>query len=101
MTLIRIPRLGNLHCMMAKSVEDSTIYESPDGGKTIYSRKSGSSGRATHPQVMRREDTTLRDQMKEDQLWYKIRREAKTNATLADILEQAKMVYALIKKENN
>jgi hypothetical protein len=39
--------------------------------------------------------------MMEDKLWYKIRRAAKTNATLADILEQAKMVYALIKKENN
>jgi hypothetical protein len=37
----------------------------------------------------------------EDQLWGNIRREAKTNTALADILEQAKMVYALIKKENN
>jgi hypothetical protein len=37
----------------------------------------------------------------EDQLWGNIRREAKTNKTLADILDQAKMVYALIKKETN
>ena len=82
--------------MMAKSIEDSTIYESPDGGKTIYSRKSGSPDC-----TMIREDTTIRDKIVEDQLWYKIRREAKINKTLADILDQAKMVYALIKKENN
>lgn len=82
--------------MMAKSIEDSTIYESPDGGKTIYSRKSGSLDC-----TMIREDTSLRDKIVEDQLWYKILREAKINKTLADILDQAKMVYALIKKENN
>jgi hypothetical protein len=34
-------------------------------------------------------------------LWGEIAPAAKTNKTLADILEQAKMVYALIKKENN
>ena len=34
--------------MMIKSFEEVTIYESPDGGKTIYSRKSGSSTRTLH-----------------------------------------------------
>jgi len=43
----------------------------------------------------------LHERIMEDQLWGNIRREAKTNTALADILEQAKMVYALIKKENN
>ena len=33
---------------MIKSFEEITIYESPDGGKTIYSRKSGSSERTLH-----------------------------------------------------
>jgi hypothetical protein len=37
----------------------------------------------------------------ENKLWAEIHRAAKTNVALADILEQAKMVYALIKKENN
>ena len=40
-------------------------------------------------------------QLKESQLWGKIHRAAQTNVALADILEQAKMVYALIKKETN
>ena len=48
-----------------------------------------------------KENTSLISQIREDQLWGNIRRAAKTNKTLADILNQAKMVYALIKKENN
>jgi hypothetical protein len=34
--------------MMIKSIEELTIYESPDGGKTVYSRKNGSSHRTLH-----------------------------------------------------
>ena len=50
---------------------------------------------------MVKEDTSLIIQIREDQLWGNIRRAAETNKTLEDILDQAKMVYALIKKENN
>ena len=50
---------------------------------------------------MVKENTSLISQIREDQLWGNIRRAANTNKTLADILDQAKMVYALIKKENN
>ena len=50
---------------------------------------------------MVKEDTSLIIQIREDQLWGNIRRAAETNKTLEDILDQAKMVYALIKKEIN
>ena len=53
------------------------IYESPDKGKRVY------------------------EHIIESKLWAEIHRAAKTNVALADILEQAKIVYALIKKENN
>ena len=33
---------------MIKSSEVITIYESPDGGKTVYSRKSGETARTLH-----------------------------------------------------
>jgi hypothetical protein len=75
---------------------NNKVYESPDGGQTIYERDVGSSVR-----TLIKENTSLISQIREDQLWGNIRREAKTNKTLADILNQAKMVYALIKKENN
>jgi len=34
--------------MMIKSSEVITIYESPDGGKTVYTRKSGETARTLH-----------------------------------------------------
>jgi hypothetical protein len=76
--------------------QNNKVYESPDGGQTIYERDVGSSER-----ILIKENTSLISQIREDQLWGNIRREAKTNKTLADILNQAKMVYALIKKETN
>ena len=72
------------------------IFESPDKGETIYVRQTGSTDR-----YLVKENTSLISQIREDQLWGNIRRAAETNKTLADILDQAKMVYALIKKENN
>ena len=50
---------------------------------------------------MVKEDTSLIIQIREDQLWGNIRRAAKINVALADILDQAKMLYAIIKKETN
>ena len=75
------------------------IFESPDKGETIYVRQSGSTERTLHRVSTRQSD--LHAQLTENQLWVNIRLEAKTNVALADILEQAKMVYALIKKETN
>ena len=72
------------------------IFESPDKGNTIYVRQAGSIDR-----YLVKEDISMRDQVREQQLWHEIRIAARTNTTLADILDQAKMVYALIKKENN
>ena len=72
------------------------IFESPDKGETIYVRQTGSTDR-----YLVKENTSLISQIREDQLWGNIRRAAETNKTLADILNQAKMVYALIKKEIN
>jgi hypothetical protein len=75
------------------------IYESPDKGETVYVRQSGESERTLHSQSPRSFD--LHAQLKENQLWGKIHRAAKTNVPLADALDKVKMIYALIKKENN
>jgi len=77
------------------------IYESPDGGKTVYERESGSSERKLIRDNRTIDGRPLHEHIMENKLWGEIRSAAKTNVALADILEQAKMVYALIKKENN
>jgi hypothetical protein len=41
----------------------------------------------------------LHDHMMEDNLWGKIRREARTNPTLQDALERAIMIYKLTKTQ--
>jgi hypothetical protein len=77
------------------------IYESPDGGKTVYERESNSSERKLIRDTRTIDGRPLHEHIMENKLWGEIRSAAKTNVALADILEQAKMVYALIKKENN
>lgn len=84
-----------MHCIM------SDIFESPDGGKMIYVRESGSSERKLVVDNRTVDGRPLHDHIMESKLWGEIHRAAKTNKTLADILDQAKMVYAIIKKETN
>ena len=80
---------------MIQSIEEYIVYESPDGGKTIYSRKSGSLDR-----TLIKEDP----EKKFTQRWFtwkEMLRLAETETSLRDAIEQAEIVYALIKKENN
>ena len=80
---------------MIKSSEEIIIYESPDGGKTIYSRKSGPSDR-----TMIKEDTTQNYITKWYQ-WKEILKLAETEPSLANAINKAEMLYVLLKKEEN
>jgi hypothetical protein len=79
--------------MTIKSHEEIVIYETPNGGKTIYSRKSGSSNR-----TMVKEDTT-QNYITRWYDWREILKLAETEPSLADAINKAEMVYALVKKE--
>lgn len=70
------------------------IYESPDGGKTIYSRLPGCLDR-----MLIKESVANRRMATMDK-WRDILIEAETNPTLKELVDKAEMVYALIKKEN-
>ena len=72
------------------------VYESPDGGNTIYRRLPGTSQRD-----LVKENTTLIAQLREDQLWGQIRRMARTDAALQDILERAIIYYNLKRDHSN
>jgi hypothetical protein len=75
--------------------QNNKIYESPDGGKTIYEREIGSTER-----IMIREDPE-RKYIEQYNNWRDILKVARNNTTLHDLVEQAEMVYAIIKEENN
>ena len=78
------------------------IYESPDGGDTVYAREFDPlvPGNTAERRLIfeSQANLDLHDQLKEDQLWGEIRRAAKTNTAIADILEQAKLLYHLSKQ---
>lgn len=73
------------------------IYESPDGGETVYSREVGQlpSERKLHYESNNK--VSLREQIKEKALWHKILLEGKTNPTLQKALEQCIIIYNLSK----
>lgn len=79
---------------MIKSSEEIIIYESPDGGKTVYSRKSGSSDR-----TMIKEDTS-QNYITKWYEWKEILKLAETEPSLANAISKAEMLYVLLKKEN-
>lgn len=73
---------------LVKSTETITIFESPDGGKTVYARQSGSSERT----LIKSDNKTSR--------WMKFREIvelAETDPTLDAILLQAETIYELVR----
>jgi hypothetical protein len=73
------------------------IYESPDGGWTVYEREVGNKTRT----LINDDRNSLQSQLKEDQLWSQIRRLARTNPGLQSELERVIIYYNLIKDNGN
>ena len=77
----------------------ATIYESPDGGKTIYARERGSSDRV----LIRTDDAmevTKKILARRNQL-IEICELAETVPALRDQLEKLETIYLLVKNEND
>ena len=69
------------------------IFESPDGGNTVYRRECGKPDRELHSvsEEKRKWDQLFEEQM----LWTKIARASRTNPALHAALEQARVIYEL------
>lgn len=81
--------------MIIKNIEEITIFESPDGGKTIYSRKSGETDR-----TLVWEDPEAKKEKLFQQRWVEWRdilTASKDNPGLADLVEKAEVYYRLLK----
>lgn len=77
--------------MIVKHIEEITIFESPDGGKTVYKRSSGDSRRTLVSESTEAKVTSRWANFKE------IIEAAETNESLDIILKQAEVTYELIK----
>ena len=81
--------------MTVSKITELTIYESPDGGRTVYARRPGDRARELH----------LRDPLLDEELaeienqrrWMEIFNARDTNSGLNQLCEQAEMLYELSK----
>ena len=76
------------------------IYESPDGGNTIYAREHGEIDRVEHRFNGLSYSTPLQE-LTEAQLWSKIRKAAETDSALHSALERVKILYYLSMENGN
>jgi uncharacterized protein YecE (DUF72 family) len=74
------------------------VFESPDGGQTIYIRKHGETERKLYH--VSNEALENMNDLKETQLWHEIRQYAKHDEELQKALERVKIIYYLKKHGN-
>lgn len=75
------------------------IYESPDGGKTVYSREFGFLPGSLEDRLKPLMKHV--DRIQEEQLWRDILAAAETNTALAEMIAQVKLLYQLSKDDEN
>ena len=73
------------------------LYESPDGGKTVYGRYEGESERFLVGENLPSRRDPLADH--DNDLWYNIRAAAKSDKDLQEALDRVKVLYYLKQKE--
>ena len=73
------------------------LYESPDGGDTVYARYEGESDRWLVGQSSRAKSVV--EELKQNKLWGNIHRAAKTNPVLQDALDRVILIYELSKND--
>ena len=69
------------------------IFESPDGGDTIYRREFGKTERELHS--ISEEKRKWDQRLEEEMLWVKIAQAGRSNPALQAALEQARVIYEL------
>jgi len=84
--------------MMIDKITEYTVYETPDGGKSIYARVSGQTQRIKISES--NEVKNARVDFEESQLWESIRNEAKNNEALREAMNRVIVLYHLAKDQN-
>lgn len=84
--------------MIVNKITQYSIFESPDGGETVYARLPGRSDqiKISESNRVRR----LKQDMTETELWHNIRQTAKTNAALQEAMDRVILLYHLSKDKD-
>ena len=82
--------------MQISKITEVTIFESPDGGRTVYARSPGSDNRTLHSQDadLQRELVELEQQKR----WVDIFQARQDNPELNRLCEQVEILYELGRK---
>jgi hypothetical protein len=78
--------------MMVSKITELTIFESPDGGRTVYARKSGDNIRHLHYK-----DDFSEKETAQYERWMNIFNARRNNAVLNNVCTQAEVLYELSK----
>lgn len=81
--------------MEVSKITEITIYESPNGGRTVYARRPGSNHREVHLQDPELEKELA--ELKQQERWQMILAARATNPELNHLCEQAELLYELSK----
>jgi hypothetical protein len=73
--------------------QETYIYESPDGGDTVYRRRMGGTQSELHSISDKKRD--LLDVLKKNKLWGDIHRTAQSDPVLQDMLERIEIYHRL------
>lgn len=73
------------------------VYESPDGGQTVYRRAFGQIQRELHS--ISDEKSQQDQQVEQEILWAKIALASQTNPALKSALDQARVIYELSRND--
>jgi hypothetical protein len=82
--------------MEVSKITEVTIYESPDGGRTVYARRPGSVQRELYSQSEERQLELA--ELEQQKRWVDIFQERRNNPELDQLCEQVEIFYTLAKK---
>lgn len=82
--------------MQVSKITEVTIFESPDGGRTVYARSPGSDNRTLHRQDP--ELQQLSQDLENSKRWVEIYQARKDNTELNRLCEQVEILYELGRK---
>lgn len=81
--------------MIVNKITELTIYESPDGGRTVYARSPGQTTRELYSQDPKL-DKEIAD-VEAQRRWMEIFNARQNNTVLDQLCEQAEVLYELSK----
>jgi hypothetical protein len=82
--------------MMVSKITELTVFESPDGGRTVYARRPGDIRRELHYQDPKLQQE-LRD-LESQKRWTEIFLARRDNVELNDLCEKVELLYELRKR---